>query len=71
MTQSPKYTRLKRITNHFSFVSPLTPCYFEVDASLMTRLANTDDIDRPIFGLSAAHYHRTDTEWTMNNGANA
>ena len=33
--------------------SPLTPCYFQVDASFIPRLANTDDIDRPIYGLSA------------------
>ena len=33
--------------------SRLTPCYFHFDASFMSRLANTDDIDRPIYGLSA------------------
>ena len=33
--------------------SPLTPCYFQVDASFISRLPNTDDIDRPIYGLSA------------------
>ena len=33
--------------------SPLTPCYFHLGASFISRLANTDDIDRPIYGLSA------------------
>ena len=35
--------------------SPLTPCYFNLDASFISRLANTDDKDRPIYGLSAQH----------------
>ena len=36
--------------------SPLTPYYFHLDASFISRLANTDDIDRPIYGLSAQIY---------------
>ena len=32
---------------------PLTPCSFHLSASFTSRLANTDDIDRPIYGLSA------------------
>ena len=39
-----------------SIPSPLTPCYFHIDASFISRLAITDDIDRPIYGLSA-HTH--------------
>ena len=35
--------------------SPLTPCYFHLGASFRSRLANTDDIDRPIYGLSPHH----------------
>ena len=41
--------------------SPLTPYYFHLDASFISRLAKTDDIVRPIYGLSAQmllyHYH--------------
>ena len=33
--------------------SPLTPCYYQLDASFISRLANPDDIDRPIYELSA------------------
>ena len=40
--------------------SPLTPCYFQVDARFISRLANTDNIDRPIYGLSAHSFNIDD-----------
>ena len=36
--------------------SPLIPCYYLTSASFISRLANTGNIDRPIYGLSAQLY---------------
>ena len=58
------------LRNGLRIPSPLTPCYFQVNASFISsldsRLANIDDIDRPIYVLSAQraclfcpHYHGT------------